>query len=237
MFAVITLEKENGKSRYIRRRKCRIEAANAAVIGGAPFRHIKIFAGKKGIDWKAVECAAGCALKSIVLQNGIDLPSNSYLKKFVPDTLPLLLMLNTAAARLDKGESAKKRTMLIEDKNAVLPPYIHRVVNCAYKIKIATDYPEKYFTMCADLLENYGASPIICGSTLKNEKFDVFIGEKTNEQAKYVFSTDLIGTEGFELNVSEEILKLCPNGVDLFLFLCAMFECGGVSLIGNMTLE
>lgn len=237
MFAVITLEKGNGKSGLIRRRKSRIEEANVAVIGGAPFRYVKIFAGKKGVDWKAVERAAGCAVKSVVLQSGIDLPENTYLKKFVPDTLPLLLMLNTAAARLDKGESAKKRTMFIEDKNAVLPQYIHRIINCAYKIKIATDYPEKYFAVCGDLLENYGASPIICGSALKSEKFDAFIGENTNTQAKYIFSTDIIGTEGFELNIPDEISKLCPNGVDLFLFLCAMFECGGVSSIGNMTLE
>lgn len=237
MFAVITLEKGNEKSRLIRRRKCRIEATNVAVIGGAPFRHIKIFAGKKGIDWKVIERAAGCALKSIILQNGIDLPKNTYLKKFMPDTLPLLLMLNTASARLDKGESAKKRTMLIEDKNAVLTPYIHRVVNYAYKIKFVTDYPEKYFAVCTDLLENYGASPIICSSASANEKFDVFICEKTNIQAKHIFSTDRICAEGFELNIPEEISKLCPNGVDLFLFLCAMFECGGVSSIGNISLE
>lgn len=237
MFAVITLEKESGKPKFIRRRKCIIQVNNIAVMGGAPFRYIKIFAGKRGIDWKSVERAAGCALKSVILQNGIELPENTCLKKFKPDTLPLLLMLNTAAERLDKGEKAKKRTMLIEDKNAVLPPCIHRIVNCAYKIKIATDCPGKYFTVCADLLENYGVSPIICAGASENEKADVFIGEKPDIRAESVFSTDRIGTEKFKVNIPDEISKLCPEGVDLFLFLCAMFECGGVSSIGNMSLE
>lgn len=237
MFAVITVEKENRKSGIIRRRKCRVEESNVSVIGGAPFRHIKIFAGKKGIDWKNVERAAGCAVRNVILQCGVELPKNTYIEKFVPDTLPLLLMLNTVAARFNKDTNAKKRTMLIEDKDAVLPMYIHSVINCAYKIKILTDYPEKYFTVCVDLLQDYGVSPVVCSSVSSSEKYDIFIGKSADRTAGFSFSTDRIGTENFQLDIPDEISKLCPEGVDSFLFLCAMFECGGVSSTGNMSLK
>lgn len=237
MFAVITVERENKKSAILKRRKCRVEANNIAVKGGAPFRHIKIYPGKKGIDWKSVERAAGCAVKSVITQNGVKLPQNTYLNEFVSDTLPLILMINTAAKNLDKGESAKKRTLIVFDKKGALPQYIERIVLCAYKIKIVTDYPEKYYSVCSHLLENYGASPVVCSSLNEKEKFDVCIAEKEGSFAKLNYSADKIGTQGFGVKTSEEYIKLCPQGVDEFLFLCAMFECGGVSAIGNLSLE
>lgn len=237
MFAVITVEKENKKSGLLKRKKSRTESNSVAVIGGAPFRDIKIFVGKKGIDWKSVERAAGCALKSVIVQNGLELPENTSLKKFIPDTLPLLLMLNTAAKHIDKGENAKKRTLLIMDENAVLPQYIERIVFCAYKIKIVTDYPEKYYSVCSYLLENYGVSPVICSSLNENEKADICIAEKESVFAKINFTADKIGSQGFAIKMPDEYKKLCPEGVDEFLFLCAMFECGGVSALGNLCLE
>ncbi len=237
MFGIITVEKEQKKSRLLRRKKCRIEVNNTAVIGGAPFRHIRVFPGRKGIDWKGVERAAGCAAESIITQVDTVLPKGTYLKRFEADTLPLLLMLNTAAGRLDRGENAKKRTLLIIDENAVLPQYIERIVLCAYKIRIVTSKPEKYYSACAHLLENYGASPIVCSSTKGNESFDVCIAENEYEYAKINFTADKTGAQGYMCKIPDEYLRLCPDGVDAFLFLCALFECGGVSVIGNLSLE
>lgn len=237
MFAVITVEKENKRSGFLKRRKSRIESNSVAVIGGAPFRDIKIFVGKKGTDWKSVERAAGCALKSVIMQNGLELPQNTSLKKFIPDTFPLLLMLNTAEKRTKKRETARKRSLVIIDKKAVLPQYVERIVFCAYKIKIVTDYPEKYYCVCSYLLENYGVSPVICSSLNENEKADICIAEKESGFAKINYTADKIGSQGFAIKMPDEYKKLCPEGVDEFLFLCAMFECGGVSALGNLCLE
>ena len=36
--------------------------------------------------------------------------------------------------------------------------------------------------------------------------------------------------------VPEEYRRLCPEGIDPFLFLCALYECGGVRAVGDLTL-
>lgn len=236
MFGVITVENEKGKSRFIRRRRCRTQTCQPAVTGGAPFRLVKIYPGSKGIDWKAAERAAGCAVKSVITAPDLVLPQDTYIERFVPDTLPLLLMLNTAAKKLDRGENAKKRTLLIVDEKAVLPQYIERIVLCASKIKIVTGYPERYSAACAQLMENYGVSPVICSCVQSEERFDVCIAEKSYKYAAENYSVCDISASALECKLPEEYRRLCPEGVDLFLFACALFECSGVSSIGKLTL-
>lgn len=232
MFATICIENE--KKRF-RKRKCSVDAVQTAVRGGAPFRIITVTQGTKGIDWRKVAIAAGCGSRNLLLPKGIVLPESPHLNTFKADTLPLLIMLNTAAQRL-KNDEATKRSLLIEDINGVLPDYIDRVAMCASKIKIITDNPQAYYSAGVRLMERFGASPIICNQTGKNERFDAAVSKEPLENANLNFSVSAITADGTP-EIPEQYSRLCPEEIDRFDFLCALFECSGVRAIGEITLN
>jgi len=232
MFAVICVEKEK---RRLRKQRCRVEAVQTAVRGGAPFRIITVTQGAKGLDWHRIATAASCGSRNLLLPKGLSLPDNHYLNLFKADTLPLLIMLNTAAQKLERDDAAK-RSLLIEDTNGVLPDYIDRVAPCASKIKIITDNPQAYFGAGIRLMERFGASPIICNSINKNEKFDAAVSKEPSENATLNFSVSSITADGTP-EIPEPYLRLCPEEIDRFEFLCALFECSGVRAIGEITLN
>lgn len=233
MFAVICFENEKRK---LRRHKTIIEAIQTPVRGGAPFRIVTISKGRKDIDWHRVAELASCGSRNLLVPDVLFLPDSPYLKLFEADTLPLLITLNTAVKRMKDMPGATKRSLLIEDKNAVLPDYIDRVADCAAKIKILTDKPQAYYTAGLRLMERFGASPIICGEMSENEKFDVAISDEPVKTAKINFSVSAIKADGSP-EIPEQYARLCPKGIDGFDFLCALFECSGVRAIGELTLD
>ena len=233
MFAVICLENE---SRRFRKRKTKIEAIQTPVRGGAPFRIVTITNGRNDIDLHRVAEAASCGSRNLLVPDGFILPDSPYLSLFKADTLPLLIMLNTAAKRMKAMPGATKRSLLIEDKNAVLPDYIDRVATCAAKIKIVTDKPQAYYNAGLRLMERFGASPIVCGEKGENERFDAAVSENPIKNVKLNFSVSDIKAEGSP-EIPEQYARLCPQGIDRFDFLCALFECSGVRAIGEYTLD
>ncbi|MBR3754290.1 MAG: hypothetical protein IKK49_04195 [Clostridia bacterium] len=232
MFAVILTERE---SRKFRKRKTEIEAVQTSVRGGAPFRIVTISKGRKDVDWHRVAELASCASRNLLVPDGFILPDSPYLKLFEADTLPLLITLNTAAKKLKALPGATKRSLLIEDKNAVLSDYIDRVAACAAKIKIVTDKPQDYYNAGLRLMERFGASPIVCGEINENEKFDAAVSQKPLINASLNFSVSQIKADGSP-EIPEQYARLCPTGIDRFDFMCALFECSGVKAIGEYTL-
>ncbi len=235
MFDVITISEPIKKAKLFKKRKCKIEALQTAVRGGAPFRLIKVTPGYKGVDWQAVARCAGCGSQSVI--SNISLPPASSLKAFSADTLPLLIMLNTAAKSLSKDEAAKKRRLLITDKYAVLPDYIDKIVLGAARIKIVTDFPDKYYSAAVRVMERFGASITVCNQVEKSEKFDASIGLETIVATPLPFTFDKVSSEELIQIIPEEYLRLCPEGIDKFTFICALFECSGVREIGELWLD
>ena len=233
MFAVICFENEKRKAR---KHKTRIEAIQTPVRGGAPFRIVTITKGKDGIDLHRLAEAASCGNRNLLVPDGFILPDSPYLKLFEADTLPLLIMLNTAVKKLKDMPGATKRSLLIEDKNAVLPDYIDRIADCAAKIKIVTDKPQEYYSAGLRLMERFGASPIVCGERSETEKFDAAVSYEPIKNAKMNFSVSVIKTDGTP-EIPVQYARLCPVGTDRFDFLCALFECSGVKAIGELTLD
>lgn len=233
MFAVICIERE---SRKFRKRKTKIEAIQTPVRGGAPFRIVTVIRGKQKIDLHSLAAQAGCGSRNLLVPDGFILPDSPHLDLFKSATLPLLIMLNTAAKRLKNTQGATKRSLLIEDKNAVLPDYIDRVALCASKIKIVTDNPQAYYGVSLRLMERFGASPIVCGERTESESFDAAVSDVPIKNAKLNFSVSAIKADGTP-KIPKQYARLCPQGIDRFDFLCALFECSGVRAIGEITLD
>lgn len=231
MFAVLCVEEDKRKRS---RKKAVIQSVQTPVRGGAPFRIVSVTPGKLGIDWFEVARHASCGSRNMIIPENIKMPENYHLCQFRADTLPLLIMLNTAVNKFGK-DGAAQRSIVIEDKNAVLAEYIDRIINCASKIKIVTDFPQKYYPSQLRMLEQYGASALICQQVRNNEHFDVAIASGTAFNAEICLNSATLFSSPPEL--PEEYARLCPQGIDRFQFLCALFECSAVKEIGNITLD
>ena len=189
---------------------------------------------KKGIDWKTVAAAAGCSVRSMLVPDGVVVPESSGIKLFQPQVLPLLIMLNTAAIRLDKGDITKNK-LIIFDRNGMLPDYLDRVVMSAARITVVTDCPEKYYPCLADLMESHGVGVRVCSAPDPKMTYDVAV--TWNESANALLCLDAADLPMHNLILPEEYVRMCPQGIDNFLFVCALFECCGFAKAGDLTLR
>ncbi len=232
MFAVLCVT-ENKKSVF-RKRRCEVEALLSPVKGAAPFKVLNVTPGRRGIDWRAVSVAAGSCSKSMLLPQVTELPFDSGIELFEPHVLPLLISLNTACANL--SGASRRSSLLVVDREAVLPDFIERAVLSASKITVVTDCPEKYYPCVADLLERFGVAIRVCDDTDENTCYDAAVTACEKVNAKMVF--DAFDTEKMlcNLEIPEACRRMCPQEIDPFLFLCALFECCGWRVAGELTL-
>lgn len=231
MFSVLnTVE---AKQKFFRKKKCRVEALLSPVKSAAPFKVINAECGRKGIDWHTVAAAAGCSARSMLVPEGLTVPPYSSIKLFEPEVLPLLIMLNTAVIHLKRGEAAKNKLVII-DRNAVLPDYIERVVMHAARITVVTDQPEKYYPCMADLMEKCGAGIRVCNQPDSKIKFDVAITFDEAVNARICLDASKLSAD--DIAIPEECIRMCPDKIDRFSFVCALFECSGLLKLGELTL-
>ncbi len=231
MFSVLNTVET--KQRFFRKKKCRVEALLSPVKSAAPFKVINTECGRKGIDWHTVATAAGCSVRSMLVPEGVTVPPYSSIKLFEPEVLPLLIMLNTAVIHLERGEAAKNKLLII-DRNAVLPDYIERVVMYAAHITVVTDKPEKYYPCMADLMEKCGAGIRVCNQPDSKIKFDVAV--TCDEAANARVCLDASKLSENDINIPEDCLRMCPEKINRFDFICALFECSGLLKLGELTM-
>lgn len=233
MFCAVCIAPREKKGLFYRRR-CEAEAVRTAVKGGAPFLRLTVFPGRKGVDWGLVERAAGRSGRFALLPDGVEWPPSCRLRRFVPEVLPLKIMLNTAAETLRDGKE-QGRSLLIRDENAVLSPYIDRVVLCASQIRVQTERPELYYEAAARVMERFGAAVSVGPVEPVSGTVDAAVTNEPLENAKMNFAAQSLMDGQTPFEMPEEYRRLCPEGIDPFLFLCALYECSGVRAAGELT--
>ncbi len=232
MFSVLKVIQP--KKSLFGKRKCTVEMVLSPVRGAAPYKVINVTAGKKGIDWKLVAQAAGSSAKFMLLPEGVQIPISAGIERFVPQVLPSLILINTVAASASEKLS---RSVLIADRQGVLADYAVRVVPSASRITVVTDEPEKYVDASIAIMDEYGASIRVCGGVSETEKFDVAVSDEAIGDATLRLSPCEVFRKFVADDIPHEYLHLCPDGIDPFLFLCALFECSGLKGPGELTLK
>lgn len=224
------------KKRLFTRRRCLAEAAQTAVKGGAPFLRLTVTPSAKGIDWALAERAVGRNGSFALLPDGIEPPQNSRIQRFEPEILPLKIMLNTAVKELADGQG-QGRSLLICDEKAVLAAYVDSAAPCASLIRVQTEQPQAYYETAARLMERFGAAISVCPMGSETEPFDAAVANQPVTSAKVNYDAQSLLDGKMPFVVPEEYQRLCPEQIDLFLFLCALYECSGVRAIGELTAE
>ena len=234
MFCTVTVLPREKRGLFLRRR-CLVENVQTAVKGGAPFRRLTVTPGRKGVDWPLVEQAAGRSGRFTLAPDGVEWPPSCRLRRFVPEVLPLKLMLNTAAKALKDGHE-QGRTLLICDEAAVLSPFLDQVVLCASTIRVQTERPELYYEAAARVMERFGAAVAVSPMGAAVGEVDAAVAGEPVKNAKTNFAAQSLLSGRTPFPVPEEYRRLCPEGIDPFLFMCALYECGGVRAVGDLTL-
>lgn len=232
MFSVLSISES--KRRRLPR-KCAVEALLSPVKGAAPYKVINVTPGKKGIDWKTVCLAAGCSSSSMLLPESVEVPLYVPVMRFEPQVLPLLIALNTAISQTDK-ESAHKCSMLVCDSKAVLSDYLSRAVPYAAKITVVTDFPELYLKCVSEIMDNFGAVIKICCQADPAVRYDIAVSDGEKANAELCITVDDIKSKADELLLPDEYVRMCPPEIKLFDFVCALFECSGVTNLTDVKL-
>ncbi len=234
MFSVLSVTEE--KRSVFRRRKCEVEMLLSPVKGAAPYKVINASSCKKGIDWKTVALAAGNSAGCMLLPQGVRAPETSGIEEFVPRYLPGIILLNTIAV-LSAERNSEKLSVLVDDESGVLAGYIERIVPYVAKITVVTQSPEKYFKPTVDIMDRYGATVKVCERVNEAERFDYGISQEDIAGVTRLFKPSSLLDGKCCVNIQEEILRMCPPGINPFLFACALFECSGLKSVGDLTLQ
>lgn len=232
MFSVLCISES--KRRRLPR-KCAVEALLSPVKGAAPYKVINVTPGKKGIDWKTVCLAAGCSSSSMLLPDSVEVPLYVPVMRFEPQVLPLLIALNTVIAQAGK-ENAHKRSMLVCDSKAVLSDYLSRAVPYASKITVVTDRPELYLRCATDIMDEFGAVIKISSQVDPSVEFDIAVSDGEKINSRLCITVDDIKSKVDELILPDEYVRMCPPQINLFDFICALFECNGVTKLTDVKL-
>ena len=226
MFSVLCI---NEVKRRRLPRKCAVEALLSPVKGAAPYKVINVTPGKKGIDWRTVCLAAGCSSRSMLLPKSVEVPLSVPVVRFEPQVMPLLAALNTAVSLCDENEK-HKRSMVVCDSKAVLADYLARAVPYASKITVVTDCPELYLDCAAQIMEDFGAVIKICSQPEPAVVYDVAVSDKEKINSAVCITADDIKRNADRIKFPDEYVRMCPPLIDVFDFMCALFECSGVNL-------
>ena len=234
MFSVLCVNEP--RKRIFQSRKCDVQLLLSPVKGAAPYKVISVTPGRRGIDWKTVAKAASNSADVMLMPEGFNGYESAGIRHFRPYVLPKVVMINTVA-NIAKKSGVKYQSVLIDDSDGVVAGFVRRIVPYSAKITVQTATPEKYFEDAVSILEDFGASLRICDSVGAEERFDIAVSDNVVEGAEVqLFPVDvpkkLVAEE-----IPEEIRRLCPDGINLFDFTCALFECSGLKTAGELTLS
>ena len=232
MFSVLCI---NSQPRRKFSRKCAVEALLSPVKAAAPYKVINVTPGKKGIDWKTVCLAAGCSSRSMLLPEAVEVPLSVPIARFEPQVLPLLTALNTAVLLCDKNDR-HKLSLAVCDSKAVLAGYLPGAVPYASRITVVTDCPEMYLECAAQIMEDFGAVIKICSQIDSSTVYDIAVSDKERINAGICVTADDVKKNADKINFPDEYVRMCPPQIDVFDFVCALFECSGVKNLTDVKL-
>jgi hypothetical protein len=171
----------------------------------------------------------------MLLPESVEVPLSVPIVRFEPQVLPLLIALNTAVSLCD-DENKHKRSMVIRDSKAVLADYLPRAVPYAAKITVVTDCPEMYLECAAKIMDEFGAVIQICSQADLAVVYDVAVSDKEGINAGICVTAEEIKRNADKIEFPDEYVRMCPPQIDVFGFICALFECSGVTKLTDVRL-
>ena len=231
---------------------------------GAPFFRLEVPT-RRGqqteLPWAAMEQAAGRLRTRLLFPEGVIPPPppparsaaqaqlEPGLRAFQPKRLPLLLCLRAAQQTLLAAQTpARELRVTVVDTKGVLSHAIDLLVPLAGSLRVYTPDFSIYRSAAARVLHRYGATLILSDSVGCFAQSHVIIADDlrlfTGREAGLIFtpdtSTNLAGCHVVRCHapqIPQTHANLCPPGIDLLQFACALFELCGIKELERMPFD
>ncbi len=211
------------------------------VRGGAFFYDVTVYADRRGeVDLTELPAIVGGSVQRILLCDGICLELSPPMQLFRPSLYFLMVFMNSALDFIKAEDTPPEQRILgIFDPDARLTQAILPFVKLAKTIKIYTEQPEKYETLSADLLENWGLSLILSENPKTLSDCTVLL-DPFAENGKSFSGTLTLHKNGKAVLAGESVglppvyAERCPQGADPALFAAALYELCNISETGNL---
>ena len=138
-------------------------------------------------------------------------------------------------------KSEKCESVTIDDRNGIFINDIENFVNLAPLIRVITNTPERYDSVCERIMEKSGATLLLCDENADLGRTWLVTyrgGSWHGESIKAITAADVcFGAEKLirlsKLNFNEEYLSLVPEGIDRDKFLPALYEYSHADFLEN----
>ena len=85
-------------------------------------------------------------------------------------------------------------------------------------------------------MDNFGAVIKICCQADPAVRYDIAVSDGEKANAELCVTVDDIKSKADELLFPDEYVRMCPPEIKLFDFVCALFECSGVTNLTDVKL-
>ncbi|MBQ6569929.1 MAG: hypothetical protein IJL87_06710 [Clostridia bacterium] len=196
--------------------------------------------GKKGLPWQKIEEMLCGEERRVLMPIGITPPSESKIKRFVPDEYNIALFEEMLVQTLNKIKNKGKLYIaLCTNEEQQAKRILERIINTA-NIKVISLFHEKLSDLQAEILENYGAAVPMVGSPGKDEHFNVifapeYLPPNIKTERNIVVFSKKANAEGIKIreitgNLPHELEEYYSNEYDKKEFAAAFYELGNSRL-------
>lgn len=242
MFAVVKFDQEPKglfKKLFWRFSKREVNAEKVSVAPGVFFFFLRCNFTPEHADWDLIEDAAGAMKNRLIFPEDIRIP-----EKFTPLLLEKLRQRAFIKTAFKILKSEKCESVTIDDRNGIFINDIENFVNLAPLIRVITNTPERYDSVCERIMEKSGATLLLCDENADLGRTWLVTyrgGSWHGESIKAITAADVcFGAEKLirlsKLNFNEEYLSLVPEGIDRDKFLPALYEYSHADFLENTLL-
>ncbi|HIR52700.1 MAG TPA: hypothetical protein IAB39_04770 [Candidatus Onthovicinus excrementipullorum] len=200
------------------------------------------------IRWDDLFIRMGRLSREMVLPEELHIPEGCGITRFVPAALGPRVVMNTAADLLAQAGGGRIPVTVVDLRGRLCGMMIPIVRSCA-EVRVVTANTAVYRNTCERLMEEYGASVVVCppgsGSVRGGVVVLPFGGECPVDTAP---DTLYIAPEGdgpaggavlstCGIRLGEMYGALRPNGISELLFAAALYEKCAVRGIGSLPAE
>ena len=198
------------------------------------------------IRWDDLFVCMGRLSREMVLPPDLEIPDGCGITRFVPAALEPRVVMNTAAALLARVHDPRIPITLV-DLRGNLCSMLIPIVRCCASVRVVTENTALYAGVCERLMDEYGASVLVCPPGSGIVRGGVAVLPFGAEQASAMEGSlciipsvpdppgNAIAVQG--LGLPEEYQKMCPSGIPELLFGAALYEKCSVREIGALAAE